>query len=191
MSKLTIFIAWLAVLAGSPHPALSQTATAPIERHQIAAALSSSTAVVSPEQVVLLSPVTARRLAPALEVVSVEIMDGARTKAKLRCPASGECLPFYAIVTWPSVADAERAARRWPGLRPSIPSALPTVHEAWLVRAGEPAVLVLEGTHVLIKLPVICLSNGSAGKSVRVSTTDHRRVYRAEVVAAGVLKGGF
>ena len=190
MTQRTIFIVWLGMLAGSSPFALSQTLPARIGPQQIAAALSSGSMAVSPFQVMLPSAVTARSSDPALDVLSIETMDGARSKVKMRCRKNGACLPFYAIVSWRSPEISERAAQQWLGLRPSALNPQPPVGEPWLVRAGDAATLVLESAHVRIQLPVICLANGGAGKSIRVTTTDHKKIYRAEVVAAGLLKGG-
>lgn len=190
MTQRTIFLVWLGLLAGSSPLALPQTPPTRIGPQQIAAALSSGSVVVSPSQVMLPSPVAARSSDPSLNVLSIEKMDRARSKVKLRCRENGECLPFYAIVSWPSPEISERAALQWSSLRPSLPKPQPFAREPWLVRVGDAATLVLESTHVRIQLPVICLGNGSIGKSIRVTTTDHKKIYRAEVVAAGVLKGG-
>jgi Chaperone for flagella basal body P-ring formation len=191
MMQRTIFIVWLGMLAGSSHFALSQRLPARIGPQQIAAALSSGSMAVSPSQVMLPSAVAARSTDPSLDVLSIENMDGARWKVKLRCRENGACLPFYAIVSWPSPEISERAAYQWSGLHPSALSPQPPVEGPWLVRAGDAATLVFESTHVRIQLPVICLGNGIAGKSIRVTTTDHKKIYRAEVVAAGMLKGDF
>ena len=190
MMHRTIVIVWLGMLAGASPIALPQTPPAWIGPQQIAAALSSGSVAVAPSQIMLPSPVAARSSDPSLDVLSIENMDGARSKIKLRCRKNGECLPFYAIVSWRSPDISELAALQWSSLRTSAPNPQPPVREPWLVRAGEAATLVLESTHVRIQLPVICLGNGSAGKSIRVTTTDHKKIYRAEVVAAGMLKGG-
>ncbi len=190
MTKRTIFIAWLVILAGASPPAHPQSPGARVEPQQVAAALSSRSVAVSPAQVVFPSSVVARHFGPSIEVLSVENMDDARTKVKLRCRESNQCLPFYAIINWASPEEAENAALQWSGLRPSMPGPAVPARQPWLVRAGESATLVLEGQHVRIQLPVICLANGDAGKSIRVTTTDRKKIYRAEVVEAGVLKGG-
>jgi flagella basal body P-ring formation protein FlgA len=39
-----------------------------------------------------------------------------------------------------------------------------------------------------ITLRVICLENGARGERVRVSSTDHKRIYQAEVIDPGLLK---
>lgn len=190
MTKQVVFVACLAVLVGPAFPAHSQTPGAWIEPKQVASALSSHAFAVSPAQVQLPVSVPSRRVAPDLEVLSLETTDGHNTKVKLRCRNGVECLPFYAVVHWNSREESERAV----GLSPKPTAQLPTIpaqlHDPWFVRAGEAATLVLEGAHVRIQLPVICLGSGSVGKNIRVITTDRRKTYRAEVVATGVLKGG-
>ncbi|HZD31392.1 MAG TPA: flagella basal body P-ring formation protein FlgA, partial [Candidatus Angelobacter sp.] len=61
--------------------------------------------------------------------------------------------------------------------------------EPWLVRNGDVATLVMQSEHLQVRIPVICLANGSVGKRIRVSSTDHRRIYTAEVVSGKLLRG--
>ena len=57
------------------------------------------------------------------------------------------------------------------------------------VHAGSHATLLIDGQRLHIKLPVICLENGVAGHSIRVTALDHKQTYVAEVVDATLLKG--
>jgi hypothetical protein len=190
MLQHAILTVCFALLIGAPQGLLPQTAGPRIGTQQVVAALSASGIMVDLGQVELPSPVPSRSLNPALAVSTLMTMDAYHSKVKLRCQGPGECLPFYAMVTWPTEGDSASARERFSNSRPRSEAAHPRVREPFLVRVGDPATLVLEGRNVRIQLPVICLSNGSAGRSIRVTTADRKRIYRAEVVAAGVLKGG-
>jgi flagella basal body P-ring formation protein FlgA len=58
-----------------------------------------------------------------------------------------------------------------------------------LLRAGARVLLVMDGERLHIEVPVICLENGEAGRTIRVSGLDHRQTYVATVVDAKLLKG--
>jgi hypothetical protein len=99
-------------------------------------------------------------------------------EARLRCKSANECLPFYAIVSDTSVRLTRTAAMRKAG-----PSLSP------VVRRGDRAILRLEGANLLATLSVICLETGGEGDRVRVREVGGRRVYSAQVVAAGLVQG--
>ena len=61
--------------------------------------------------------------------------------------------------------------------------------ESIVIRSGSSATLLLDGGHVHIRIPVTCLENGSTGQTIRATDKDRRRVYKAQVVANGVLQG--
>ena len=63
------------------------------------------------------------------------------------------------------------------------------VSNSFVVRAGSPAVLLLDSDHVHIRLSVICLENGSTGQKIRVESKDPRQTYVAEVIDGGILRG--
>jgi len=164
--------------------------TAVVDTAQVATAMAAWGISVVPDRVEMAAEVRATRAAPALEVLAVEAWQAGIVKARLRCVKRTECLPFYVLVSGTrredlparirSKSEAPREATRTPA----------ATHRPWLVRSGEVATLVIEGTHLRLQLPVICLANGSAGGTIRVTTTDRKRTYRARVVAAGLLKGG-
>ena|SRR5271157_2890284 len=164
-------------------------AAIPIEPLQIATRLSELDVRVSPRQVQLLSEVRATRATPALELTSIEPWQQASAKIRLRCRDRQECLPFYVLVSWPTAQEAASAFRPLtvsPAKAASPPSGH---HEPWLVHSGERATLMIESEHMLVQIPVVCLASGSAGKRIRASSMDRKRIYMAEVVGNKLLKG--
>ncbi len=57
-----------------------------------------------------------------------------------------------------------------------------------LVRAGQPAVLNMRSGNMSIFLRVVCLERGSMGQTIRAREGNSHRIFRAQVVGAGVLR---
>jgi hypothetical protein len=183
--QIGLLIGLLAALDVAPPIARAATNITPA---QVAAALATRAIPVGSSQVLLPAQVPARRQDAPLALVGMDALDATHTKAKLHCVEPSDCLPFYAVLSWRDDSDRDRALRQT-NPSPTRSAAPPRPTEPLLVRSGERATLVLEGRNVSIKLQVICLSNGGAGKSVRVTTTDRKHIYRAEVAGPGLLKG--
>jgi hypothetical protein len=148
----------------------------------IAAAVSSSGMQVSPAQVTLLTSVVANITDPELKVKSIDRSNGSRAVARLECVNPEQCLPFIVTLHINLETDPALSGRPAPAVtqtRPSVP----------LVRAGTPATLLLEGTHVHISLSVICLENGVTGQTIRAASRDHRQMYTVQVLRDGTLEG--
>jgi hypothetical protein len=189
--KKTAALVWICGMLATAHIAASpQFETAALGTRQVASALAGKGINVSPDQVELLSEVRAKGANPQLEVISVDAWGEQRAKVRLRCKRSQECLPFYVVVNWASQQATKNAVSQWSAAVPRGSRPLTPQKEFVLVRAGEFATLVIEGEHMRMQMPVICLTNGSAGTSIRVSSTDRKRIYRAEVVGVKLLKGG-
>jgi Chaperone for flagella basal body P-ring formation len=185
-TSLTVLVGVLAAtsLAGS-----AQSPPANITPQQIVATLLRNNISVSDEDVSLPSRIPTRINNPLLEIIYASTAYNGIAVVKLRCLDVRNCLPFYAVIT--AIHGGALEARLPP--RPASASHLPTPPrppEPWLVRSGQRATLVLEGRHLRLQMPVICLANGSAGKSIRVTTINGKQIYRAEVAGAGLLKGG-
>jgi hypothetical protein len=106
-----------------------------------------------------------------------------RMRVRLDCAKREDCLPFYVAIHW---SEGGVAALPALGTPPVHPRAEPT---SYVVRAGASVVLMLDGDHIHIRIPVVCLENGAAGQTIRVSSKDHRLTYTAQVVDGNVLKG--
>ena len=190
MLQQFVFLIALGALSVAPLDASQSATDTRIDAAQVASLLSSGGIDIRAAQVRLPTPVPVRHSNPPLEIGALQSIDKSNAKVRLRCREAGECLPFYVIVTWQNEQQFEQAQQRWRASMNRATSILSPIHRPLSVRAGESATLVLEGKNVRIQLPVICLNNGSAGEYIRVTTNDRKRIYRAEVVAPGWLKGG-
>jgi hypothetical protein len=158
---------------------------------QVAQALSDHGIPTTSEQVSLLTKVVATHAHPILDILSVDSSgqgplaprSPARSRVRLACHLPGECLPFYAIVSWP-----QSTAR--PATNTSEPSTLNSQNEI-VMRVGTHATLVMDDDRLHIQLAVISLENGMAGHRIRVTSPDHKQVYFGEVVSASLLKASF
>jgi len=183
----TGFISTLTLSALIVLPVAAKTGNEAITAAQIAGAISDAGIKVSADQVTLLSDVVSRTASPALKVEGMERLAGHRLRVRLDCSKPEECLPFYVIVR----ADESGAETFAPPLVQSSSAISPARQPAstFAVRAGAPAVLLLEGSHVHIQLSVVCLENGAPGQTIRVASPDRRRTYMAEVVDGTTLRG--
>ncbi len=154
---------------------------------QVARALSNGGMQTGDHQVSLPARVVATEPSPMLDILSVEPIGKAqvahspsRSRVKLACHLSGECLPFYAIVTWSETTAS-------PVGRNGVFN--PTTEVT--MRAGTRATLVLDDHRSHIQVAVISLENGVVGHRIRVTSPDHKQVYFGEVVSANLLTGSF
>jgi hypothetical protein len=157
----------------------------PIAPTAIAAAISAAGMPISPEQVTLLTDVTATKASPALTVESMQPWGDRRMKVRMNCAESEQCLPFFVSVHTgnPSqTADAAASGSSTGAPRSNIDP------KNVVVRAGAPATLLLDGIHVHIRIAVVCLENGAPGQTIRVASRDHRQTYVAKVVDQAVLR---
>jgi hypothetical protein len=164
-------------------PAAVASAQHSITPQQIAAALDSAGMSTTPEQVVLLTNVVSTTSAPALKFESAELWSDRRIKVRLSCVKSEECLPFFVAVQGSQVQPVTSDASSATTLQAKPNSNSPAI------RAGGHATLLLEGGHVHIKLPVVCLENGAIGQTIRVASLDRKLTYTAQVDGDQTLRG--
>jgi len=183
----TLALALILALAWTGNSSLAATrGRVAITRDQVAAAIRIAGIEVTAQQVLLLNDVAAESSAPALEVESMERWGRDRMKVRLACVSSEECLPFYvavrlgdgASVPAPVVDSNGASAQRSPAETAS-----------YVVRSGSPATLLLDGEHVHIRIPVICLEEGAIGQTIRVASKDRRLTYTAKVFSGDQLRG--
>ena len=158
---------------------LASTPQYHLTAEQVAAAVSGAGVEVTAEQVSLLADVVASIPQPALKVKSIEPTGSDRAVARVECADSRQCLPFF--VALQVGASTVRTA--------ALPGGKHSGSSPNLVRSGERVILLLEGTHVHITLPVICLENGAMGQIIHVSSPDRRQLYTAQVGGDGLLRG--
>ncbi|MGD0797092.1 MAG: hypothetical protein ABR910_05140 [Acidobacteriaceae bacterium] len=178
-------ISVLILAAGAAIPAVAANARAPISVAQVAGAISNVGIAISPEQVTLLADVVATTSSPKLTVESMERWGDHRMKVRMNC-ADAECLPFFVAIQW---GQTEPVPAAFAARTATKPAPVKTDSGAIVVRAGAPAILMLEGDHIHIQLPVICLESGSVGQTIRVATQDRRQTFMAEVGDESALKG--
>jgi hypothetical protein len=174
---------WL-ISALSLSVALASSAATPpghvaITAAQVASAITGAGMSVSADQVSLLTDVVAASASPKLEVQSMEPWGDRRMRVRLSCANQEECLPFFVAIRFNQDSTAQSASG-------SSPARIDP--KSFVVRAGAPAILLLEGTHVHIRIAVVCLEGGAPGQTIRVSSRDHRQTYMAKVVDETILR---
>lgn len=167
-------------------PSLAQTNQYAITAAQVAQAITRTGMQVTPAQVTLLSNVVAATPAPVLQVRSVNFESRHRITARLVCAESQQCLPFIVAVRLKSQGRAPVAQ---PNASVPQPAPVRSLPQRPAVRWGSRAVLLLVAPHMQIRVPVICMQNGSVGQTIRVTSADHRETYSAQVVSSGFLRG--
>jgi hypothetical protein len=159
-----------------------------ITREQIANALLNRGIHVKDFEIESLCDVTAIGAeAPVLQVVSIDPIDANTTSLRLKCAQNGVCLPFYVLLHWQDPGEANDTLRKWQVRKPAQVTGQHLNQEELLVRSGKIATLVLASARSRITIPVVCLQNGARGQNVRVLSKDSKKIYLAEVIAAGVV----
>jgi hypothetical protein len=179
--KLRVFISIVLFAA------ISRAATVPVSRERVLAALNAANLPLEKSQVQMLSEVSSKNPAAALQVADLQRWNESDALIELRCPQSGQCLPFYVRLHWSSTEARELALA---GVKHDRKLNAGLKREL-LVRAGQKATLVTKAGKFRAATPVICMDAGSAGQTVRVASLDRKRIARAEVIENGVLKGSF
>lgn len=181
LAPLLCVAAALPALAAAKHYAITQ--------EQIAAALTSTGLQVSPDQISPHPQVVAFVDQPTLEVKFIQPAGGHRLIARMECAQAAQCLPFLVTL---------RMDRSSPALDGSAPAPPPppanwrsgsSHSQPLLVRAGSSAVLLLDGAHVHISIPVICLDGGALGQTVRATNPDRKHLYSVQVAGDRLLRG--
>jgi|SRR5579872_186427 len=168
----------------------SFAARTPITAEQVAEVLVSEGMPITAGQIKFLSPVSAAKPNFALQLVSAARWGKDNLKAELRCHDHA-CLPFYVLLTGAGTvgtrggSSSRTVAANIAQIEPVLTT---TSAKQILMRDGDKATLIFENTSLRISMPVICLQSGSRGQQIRVVTTDHKRFFKAEIVAAGLLK---
>jgi hypothetical protein len=187
-ANLRLLAWWLLVLAAIPASAAPPEARFAISLQRVTAALRSAGVPATSAQVKFLSPVSSITENSDLDVVNVSTWTGNRTKVELRCHDHRACLPFYVLLSQTGTAEVRGAHSIIAAANSGSSSLIPVSAAQMVIRNGDPATLVFEGTALRITLPVICLEGGGRGQKIRVVSTDHKRFFKAEVVQAGLLR---
>jgi len=183
----TKLILWAIMAAGAVNSAAAGSDRYAISATSVAAAISLDGVQVSQDQITFPTGVVATTQAPVLKVRSVEKLDDERLLARMECVNSNECLPFIVDIRVGLGSEAQFAA-----IAKNAPRSLSTTPQgsgAPAVHSGARVTLMLDGEHVHIRIPAICLQGGAPGQLIRVTGTDHRLIYQAQVIDASVVKG--
>jgi hypothetical protein len=178
-------ISVLILAAAAAIPAAAETAREAISPAQVAGAISNAGVKISAQQVTLLADVVSTAPDPKLVMESMERWGDHRMKVRMNC-ANAECLPFYVSIQWGPTEPIPAAFANGAAATGSPARAMPS---AVVLRAGSTAILMLEGDHIHIQLPVVCLESGTVGQTIRVESKDHKQTFMAQVGDATLLKG--
>ena len=176
-------ILWSIMAAGAINSAAASPGHYAISATSVAAAINRVGVQVSEDQITFPADIVATTQSPAFKVRSIEKLDDKRLLARMECVNGNECLPFIVDIRVGVETGAQFAAVA------ASPSATPQGSRALVVHSGAPVILMLDDEHVHIRLPAICLQGGAPGQLIRVTSTDHRLIYQAQVVDATVVKG--
>ena len=179
-------LTWVALFF-FPTALLSETApsAATISLQNVANALSAAGLPVSATQIEFLSAVPTRHLNPILEVTTISRTSVEDALIKLRCRPGPDCIPFYVLARGVSTEAWKNPA---PSGRPA-PPVVTARYRRPIVHGGDHASLVLDGTRFRITLPVMILENGARGQTIRVTSLDRKRTYRAEAIEPHLVRG--
>ncbi len=187
MKSVPRLIRWLieAALVGAAAAAsaASPAVRFPITPQQIADALTARGLPVVAAQVLLPMQMSSATSAPALVAGEPAAAGNHLARVRISCSDRAECLPFYVSVTETSVAQPGAAAAGLTRL-PLFTSPAPPV-----LRAGARALLAIDDHRIHIRVQVIALENGEPGRTVRVSSLDHKQTFRAQVIDSTLVKG--
>jgi hypothetical protein len=183
LEKLTLLVILFPTLV---HFCVGQNAQrAFITEERVAQAITSTGIPVLPAQIEFLSEFRATTADAALQVVAISPASSRGARVQLRCQDRRECLPFYVLVHGMEGSNGSKARLQLASLNGQTQNTLSTE----LVHGGDHATLILEAADSRIRMPVICLQSGLRGETIRVRSNDGKRIYRAEVVRANLLKG--
>jgi len=169
-------------------PAHAAATHYPITTEQVAAAVADSGLKATAADITLPGVVFASSRTPALRIRTAQTMPDHSTVVRVECAASRECLPFYAKVhTAPG--ESLGVLQKVSGESHAAPVETKSQRLGPAVHSGDQAVLRLEGDHVRIDIPVVCIESGDRGARIRVRSAANRQIYIAEVIDVAILKG--
>ena len=162
-------------------------ARTPTSSDHIAAALVAAGLQVRADQIEVLSSTGPACTDTGLTVLSVSNWREGMKKARLRCKENSDCVPFYVILHRANTLEIPpqflKQTKDAAGPKPAIKTS------SIVVRGGQAATLILQNADMQITLRVRCLQNGKRGDHIRVVGSETKRIYRAEVMETGLLRG--
>jgi hypothetical protein len=156
---------------------------------QVAAAISNLGVVTKAEDVTLLTHVVAAVQSPSLRVRTVHRTYNDRLLVRMECAETDNCLPFFVSLRASEEASARLAAVTQSDSSLDRIGAQDFTRRPVAIHNGAPAILLIDGAHVHIRVPVVSLENGAIGQTIRVTEKDNHQNYMAVVVQDGLLQG--
>lgn len=157
-----------------------------ISEDDVAGGMRDRGVIVRPKQVSLLSNIPARSEHPALELVKIEPLSPTSSRVLMRCIDRGSCIPFYVVVS--GLVSTDQGIEVSPKDR--VASAQKTASGPIVMKRGSKATLQIVAPQMLITIQVVCLQNGRQGEKIKVTSTDQKNTYSAEIVSPGLLRSG-
>lgn len=177
----------LAVLLPGISVAQGHPSRFPLTAAAVAEVIGRQGIYLTPDQIDLPLLLTAGVSDPRLRVSGAELLPGDRVRVRIACASSRECLPFFASFHFDKTASSSEILAT---LNSSSTPEQPIKSEGTTVlRPGDHAVLLMEGDHMRISLPVVTIDSGKVGSEIRVSSLDHKHLYQGRVLSAEIIKG--
>jgi len=155
---------------------------------EVAAAISSLGVQVQSGDVTLLAHAVAAIPFPKLRIGASKQSYNNSLLLRVECVEPQDCLPFFV-----SIHGDQRSIARLEAITETEPSSSfsqvnkPASQAA--IRTGEPVLLLLEGPHIHIRIPVVSLENGAVGQRIRVKEEGNHQSYTGVIVKDGVVQG--
>jgi len=180
-----------------------------VEKEQVLEALACARLPVKGVEITMAAPISASVQNAELEIKSFLPLSRRAVSLRVICKHHGDCIPFYATAVWPDtvpialdkvILRGSHTRGTFVGGRTPLAEAVKTddapaglggalVPPTSSIKSGSPATLMIEDGRIHIRLRVVCLQNGNPGDKVRVTTSDHKQTYVAEVLAPNLLRG--
>lgn len=175
IQRTLLYIASL-LLMGSFAAAQQRSA---LTREQVVDAARRAGVSLSEEQVSLTAGLTASGPGSLLKIEGEEAEGPLTLRLRLRCTGEASCIPFFGTVSFPDAESTKAAANIF---RSSFSASLPIKTSAAItVHPGQRMHLLLQSTHMQIRLPVVVIDAGGAGSEVRVSSLDRKQMFHGVV----------
>ena len=209
LKHIALVCATTAALLSSPLSAQMDQARSPVTNAQVVLALQGAQIPVEGVEIKMAAAISSSSPNAELEITGLSPVNSRTMRLRLDCKHHGQCIPFYASVAWPDkvpsdldqalksgkLAKANNTIKREPTgdtrkAQESIIIVGRTPEQfVSAMKSGHPATLLIEDGRIHIRLQVICLQSGITGDKVRVTTSDHKQSYLAEVIAPNLLRG--
>jgi hypothetical protein len=123
----------------------------------------------------------------ALAITGAERETGDRLRVRLRCIKVSDCVAFTATLNVER-PEAEAILALTKATVP-VPADGDRLRLVVRLHAGDPVALSIQQEHLQVKMPCLAIDTGAVGETIRVSTLDHRKIFRAIVTGPSAATG--